>query len=184
MNTTPTRTARPSRHGSLVLTLAATKLMARLKESRPDVFDPSNGWSDDETRAQLAEAIGSSWHGDGYEIAKALEHNGWDVDTQLVNELDGGCLEEAFEEVIESWIAECGIAPALAVGTTVTVNPNIAKGREARADGQITDIDIRRGTYTVCVPAWGHVKAGLGTHGRIWPWEEVEGWQNATEPAK
>jgi hypothetical protein len=170
-DTTTATQSRPSRHDASVRRIAATKLMDRLKVSHPQCFDASLGYSEEQTLDQIADALRSAWGGDGYEIAKALEHDGWDVDAALVSELDGGCLEEAYDERVRLWIAEHGITPKLAIGTAVAVL------EQPTAQGEIAGIDQERGTYTVCVPAWGHVKKGNGTHGRVWPWEVVEGWQ-------
>jgi hypothetical protein len=166
--TEPKLHARPGRRDASVIQVAATKLLARLRSSHTDWFDDDAGA---DMLGQVEAALRSAWHGDGYEIAKALEREGWDVNSELVAEVDGGCLDEAYDERLQAWITEHGITPNLAIGAEVAVLEQPA------AQGEVTAIDHARGTNTVCVAAWGHVKKGNGTHGRVWPWEVVEGWQ-------
>jgi hypothetical protein len=166
---------RPQKHDENVRHLAATMLVERLKSSHPDIFDDC---TDEDVHRDLLEALTD----DGYQMARNLERQHWEVDASLVDELNGGCLDAAYDSLVEKWIGWHAIKPKLTIGATVRVHPGIW-AKTGPADGEIASIDMKRGTYTVCVPAWGHVKAGLGTHGRIFSWEEVEAWQATASAA-
>jgi hypothetical protein len=48
------------------------------------------------------------------------------------------------------------------------------RGDGTRWEGEIVKIDDELATYLVFCPAAGHVREGLGTHGVIFPFEDVE----------
>jgi hypothetical protein len=173
---------RPTRYDENVVHLAATKLIAQLKASSPDLFDEALGYTDEATHAQFVRALDGSSR-DGYEIAKDLERQGWEIDADLVSELHGGCLDEAYDELVKKWISWHAIKPLLVVGAVVTVKPHLFDTNKVEAEGEITEFDMKRGTYTVYVPAWGHVKSGVGTLGNIYPWEDLEHAQASTGAA-
>lgn len=116
---------------------------------------------------------------DGYEMANKLERRfGWDADSSLVDLLDGVCFYEAHGKVLGRWIEENGILPRLEVGARVRARQHATDA--AIHEGEIRSIDAKRGTYTVMIPALGHVRGGLGTHGIVLDWCEVEALN--TEP--
>jgi hypothetical protein len=171
-----TLASRPTRRDKAVIQRAAVLLLKRLRDNVSEPFDPED--SEDVVIRQIEKALTYAHGDDGYEIAKRLEDEGWDVTTSLVEEVDGGCLWEAYDECVAKWVAEQSRTPQLVIGTTVVVHPNSFEKLQT-AHGEITAISQERGTYTVLVPSWGHVRSGTGTHGRILPWEQVEGWQTA-----
>jgi hypothetical protein len=59
-----------------------------------------------------------------------------------------------------------------AVGDIVQVPPRAGDFRRGHLAGEIVGINEEQATYTVFVAELGHVRAGLGTHGHILPFEE------------
>ena len=154
---------RPDRYDEAVIARAAALLFDRLPT---DCDGRADG--DEDLRDALVD------HEDGYAIARALETRGWVVDAEMVAALDGGCLADALDELTEQWVKTSGIRPRLALGAAATVK---LTGRlNGVFEGTIGRIHERDGTYTVRIPALGHVPAGqLGTQGLVLPWENVDG---------
>ena len=114
---------------------------------------------------------------DGYAIAKYLDNDcSWNVDADLVEILENAywIRSSLHDKAVEAWVLACGIKPRLQLGTPVKVK-NRATGNKV-LDGQIVSIDEKRGTYTVCIEALGHVREGMGTTGSVLPFEDVERW--------
>lgn len=134
-----------------------------------------NGDDDlEETIADLEKALSREGYASGYELLKCLDDMGWIVDRaadELVEEL--GCADgirrEIHGEMVRKWVRWENIKPKLAIGAAATIT---CRGAEHR--GEILRIDAERAEYIVCVPALGHVKEGTGTHGFVYPFEEVE----------
>lgn len=156
---------RPNGSHDSVKRLVADELM-------PQILDWLQGQEDDEdeVREQLIDVLED--HRDGYEMAKRLEDDyDWDCDSELVDILDGSNFYEHRKAAVMAWIRDNGIMPRFAMGQEVKV-------KQSRYDKTIHDGEIRAvnvdGTYTVMIPALGHVREGIGTHGSVLPWEDVE----------
>ncbi len=152
---------RPSPRDEDVISLALDKLTPRviswLNEPNPDI--PG-------IRADLAANINAR---NGYEFARDLERRHWSgIDCRLVEILDGADwdVSDAVNQLTEKWIEGYRVFPANSIGANV-------KWREH--SGEITAIDLKRGKYTMFCPGSAHVREGMGTHGFIVPWEEIDG---------
>ena len=113
---------------------------------------------------------------DGYRLARYLEkYTSWDSDSELSEILEGADFYRCHKDAILAWIKDNEAKPLFEVGRGVQV-------KERRSDdmrpGTIREITAD-GMYCVMVPSLGHVKEGLGTHGLLFPWEDVEGWNGA-----
>lgn len=173
---------RPTLYDDGVRALAAQLLLESLKKSCPDALDQS---TDDDTLRDLKEALDHGLDDDGYALARRLDDQGWDCDAHIVDALDIGALWTARDQLTEKWIGWHGIKPKLAEGATVQVRREGAGSTDGDvATGEIIRIDPKGGTYTVCVPAWGHKTPGSkgdGTIGIVLNWEDVE--NNPVVPA-
>lgn len=154
---------RPARSDVAVIHAATEALLPGIEEwaSGEDVSD---------AREVLRDALRRDT--DGYEMARAFDRAGWSVDFQLagiLNEADSE-ISRAHRLAVREWIAVSGARPKLSLGTPVVLPP----GMNAGAEGEITCIEDAAGSYTVFVPSLGHVRDGLGTHGRIFTWEALE----------
>lgn len=82
-----------------------------------------SGLLDESDREQSIEELaeeGDTWM-DGYELAKALDHRGWAIDAQMVEELDG-YRHKANDQILEAqkaWAARNNPQPSLAIGTRI-----------------------------------------------------------------
>ncbi len=125
-----------------------------------------------EVGEQILKALEYAGH-DGYDLTKYLDdHFHWSVDAELTDIM--GCADYygCHREAVKCWIRDTGAKPALVVGQEVTVkNP-----RDGDTTGFIRDI-TDDGMYCVRIPSKGHVEEGLGTHGSLYPWEDLERWQ-------
>jgi len=114
---------------------------------------------------------------DGYAIAKYLDSDlGWSVDADLVEILENSYWIESslHDKAVEAWVMACGIKPRLQLWAPVKVKTRATNNKVV--DGLIVSIDEKRGTYTVCIEALGHVREGMGTTGSVLPFEDVEQW--------
>ena len=74
-------------------------------------------------KEDLAEAIADVYetHMDGFEIGKALDSEGWSVNTMMVDDLDcmDGNIREIHREVCKRWEVENDIKPPLPIGSII-----------------------------------------------------------------
>ncbi len=113
---------------------------------------------------------------DGYRLARYLEkYASWDSDSELSEILECGDFYRCHKDAILEWIKDNEIKPLFEAGRQVSV-------KERRNTEMLTGT-IRNltddGMYSVMVPSLGHVESGLGTHGLLFPWEDVEVWNSA-----
>ena len=109
---------------------------------------------------------------DGYELARDLEREmGFDSDSALVDDMNSisyhchSCLREN----VENWVKDCEITPKYPIGDEVSVwvkNVNYI--------GEISKIYERTADYCILIEELGHVRDGVGTHGTIKKFEEIE----------
>lgn len=133
----------------------------------------------EEVRKDLLEAI--SYGDDGYGICRDLDSSGWSPDSELVDILDNLEWHAVTRAAVKRWVLDNQVAPRLAVGAPVKVYDHHFEGKptsssEPLREGEVVRVDLDGGTYTVFVPSLGHVREGVGSHGRIYPWALVEAW--------
>jgi len=116
---------------------------------------------------------------DGYHRAKYLEDRfSWDSDSELVEVMESDDFYGAARDAIKAWIRDNAIVPAFEAGRQVSVK---VRRLSEMVTGTIRSL-TEDGMYCIMVPALGHVESGLGTHGLLFPWEDVEAW-NSVEQA-
>jgi len=126
--------------------------------------DGNDNSAESEIAADLKAEI--PWADDGYEFCKRLERDHmWECDRELVGILDEANLSGALREMEKKWVAAYRVFPGKNVGDAVRWESHPAEITEVHPDGK----------YTVCIPALGHVRSGIGTHGRIVEWERIDG---------
>ena len=122
----------------------------------------------DEVKEDLFTAI--QWDDDAYEVAKNLEHAGWDSDSDLVDILDQISyhrLDAHKNLVFNDWILKHGVTPKFSLGEKIGFK---LKGKTEI--GEIIHVYHDSAKYVIHCPHHGHVKSGAGTHGHVIPFEE------------
>jgi hypothetical protein len=112
------------------------------------------------------------FHKDGYQIARRLEKDMYyEPDVHLVDDMDmlpNRCRQCLCEEV-EKWVIDCEITSKYQVGDEVK-----ATVRNVEYIGEIAAVNSKDATYTIFIQELGHVREGVGTHGTIKKFEEIE----------
>ncbi len=107
---------------------------------------------------------------DGYELAKALEERcGYSPDAQLVEILNrvGSLRQIECDRLQEAWVKARGFTvPAIGARVAFTLD-------DQDCEGEVLS-NSAAGTSLVFCPALGHVREGLGSHGRYFPWEQLK----------
>ncbi len=109
---------------------------------------------------------------DGYKLSRTLEKDKyWDADSDLVDILGQAemMMYALHRKAVIQWVKDNDIQPRLAVETKVSISY-----RGKRCDGEITRVDRQHAEYTVCIESEGHVRTGMGTHGTIAAFEELD----------
>lgn len=155
---------RPFRYSKEILIAAATQLLKNLNDKE---LPPT----DENAIEQLSDAMRSCGSMDGYDICRELDRSfSWQPNASMVEAFDNAFfeIERVHKVKVKEWVALNGIVPQKAIGDSVDVtyggNPY---------SGEITNIDIEVANYTVLIPALGHVREGLGTHGSIFKFEDI-----------
>lgn len=156
---------RPKRHDAAIRRQAAEALVPEIEEW---LGESISGPECEELVRTLSSCCGD----DAYDIARELERGGYTPDSSLVEVLDGFDTYRIHADAVRLWIAETGATPKLSIGATVAIPVKMAEHNGVV--GEIIAINERHGEYTVFCAALGHVREGLGTHGLIFPWEEIE----------
>lgn len=160
---------RPNYASPEVLIMAANRLM-------PQVM--AWGKFSEEEAPEVAEQVMKALKNDtdGYHRAKYLEDRfSWDSDSELVEVMESDDFYGASKTAIKAWIIDNAIAPEFEVGRQVSVKKARAAELFTGTIRSLTD----DGMYCVMVPSLGHVESGPGTHGLLFPWEDVEAWNSA-----
>lgn len=113
---------------------------------------------------------------DAYKICKNIDDRYmWEADAELVNVMEGvwNSVDKEYRLRVKSWVADNAIKPKFEIGNIVKFKPDVWK-KDNILDGEITNLNVDRGEYTVFCESMGHVKKGIGTHGRIFKFEEIE----------
>lgn len=166
-------------------------------KSRPDLSDPTIktnlvcylvteiapklkkwlGSSSDTTLSEcqqhLEECFRHSTSQNGYELSKNLQDNfGYNPDSNLVEDLD--CvwfLKNRFLKSIEKiWVAKKNIDYPQCGSP---IEAYVYDRKESKyftkkwVSGFVAETNTELGKITVCIPEFGHVKEGVGTHGTV-----------------
>jgi hypothetical protein len=163
---------RPNSQSAEVLAMVANDLMPHILQWGK--WD-ENDREAQEVAAQLLEVLGG--RDDGYKMAKTLEdRHYWDSDAELVDILEGADFHSANRTAVMAWITDNGVKANFEAGRQVEVKTSPRESLLRK--GEIAKI-YEDGNYCVMVPELGHVREGLGTHGLIFSWEDVEAWNGA-----
>lgn len=164
---------RPTSNTDEIVAVVASRILPKILEWQDE--EPEEDHEDEMARQEeILEELRNNiddWH-DGYQIARKLEDDGWDPDSELVDILDNLPFYQVKAEAVRNWIAENNIKPKLTVGTQVKTLAS--SGSKRLVEGEIVDVRLDAGQYTVMVPSLGHVRSGLGTHGNCINWEDLE----------
>jgi hypothetical protein len=141
-----------------------------------------NDWdNEDMNQEELEEFVGDLknnfsyfdlFHEDGYKIARSLEKNmHFDPNVDLVDDMDmiSHRCRECLREEVEKWVIDCEITSKYQVGDEVK-----ATVRNVEYIGEIAAVNSKDATYTIFIQELGHVREGVGTHGTIKKFEEIE----------
>lgn len=165
------RPQRPRKSSDLVIYRTAGQLAHKINE-----------WSDDEFEIEIDKLVDAiRYNLNGYRIAQALE-NYCDItpDAELVEILDDVWFtkKEVHDDLVREWVKKYNILPGKKVGDFVTIEndgESILQTGLAEVSGEITSIDTELAKYLVCCESLGHVKEGVGTHGVIINYEDIDG---------
>ena len=124
----------------------------------------------------LIEVFDRAFDFDGYEMAKLLDEKHYGSNTELVDVMSNAYrkVDEAHRNAVSEWIRAYNIQPQLAVGDVVPCSRKVHGQPAQELSGEITAIDTKQAKYTIFVASLGHVKEGLGTHGFVVPFEDIE----------
>jgi len=130
---------------------------------------------DGEDYAEIAEEL-IKWHShhDGYEIAKLLEdYHGWKISVSVVEDLDSlpNIINNAVRAEIANWSKANNIRLTCKIGDRVAW---LDRWNHKAYSGDIVGIDGEHGEVTVFCEALGHVRTGVGSHGRILSVEQIQ----------
>ncbi len=169
---------RPQSNSPEVVEQAAKALLPKVIEWLNSSNGPYYSVLDADVLLDLGKALRYKGQDDGYHIAKALEQECWNVDSELVEILNhtGFHIQAALNAVTEDWIRTNNINPKHAVGDSVLVKtyPRIGVS-PIEHTGVVVKINPQRGDYLIRISALGHVMPGkLGVQGQHVNWEDVD----------
>lgn len=170
---------RPSIRDKEVIKVVASKLLDDVIKWLEQSGETTDFENDEEERNRVVEdlvdAIESSINGDGYEIAKQLDHDGWSPDSDLVEVLDrtSSYLRSEVSRLSVVWFTEEGFA-VIPNGTSVKSKKNHSGLGEI---GKVIEF-YPDGRYVVNFPQLGHKdpedKKATGTSGFVIEHELLE----------
>jgi len=106
------------------------------------------------------------WNTEDEDIVEAMEKMGYkDVDVDFW----WNYFWDEEKTIIKKWVMINEITPKYKLGEQVSFTY-----RREDFQGEVTNIDTEYAQYTIFIPSKGHVKEGVGTHGTIYDFEEVE----------
>lgn len=152
--------SRPKITDPAVEALAVAQLNAAFRKDYPEMED-----AEDDFRGLLQ----FHRHGDGYELAKALDAQGWDVDFDLCE-----WLEHKFSVIVDNALREHVKAWAKSQSFPYAIGDAVQFTRAGKpGHGEIVEVHLTDAKATIYCPHLGHVREGVGTHGFIVPWENI-----------
>jgi hypothetical protein len=112
---------------------------------------------------------------DEYRLTRQLENCGWDCNREIVDafEIASGEIHQAVRKATKAWVVANRIKPRLEVGAEAKVMARGSSFVKQQYDGEVVAVDVDHATYTVMVPALGHVREGQGTRGVIVHFEDL-----------
>lgn len=147
---------RPSRHDTDTYALAGEAFLKKI----------SWGEQSRDENINIGRALSESH---AFERARELADQGFDINDDVMQTLlDGSFIDEALDALISEWVVKANVRPLRKLGDKVAVDR-----QGERLDGEVTGIDEKSAKYKIHVPALGHVKAGLGTHGLVIEFEKI-----------
>lgn len=159
---------RPSHRTKSILDAAAREIVSAI---------PNLGGDFEANISDVSQALASNAPVfDGYRIARELEQSHhWECDMAIVEELDtaSAVVSQLVRNLTAEWVEKNAIRPKLRVGEATSVETYDNSNRRGRFDGEVLVIDEKHATYTIMIPALGHVREGQGTHGIIVPYEQL-----------
>lgn len=160
---------RPQRTDQAVIAIAVA---SQIKEVLQWVETPKATESEmTEIIAELTKAA-STHPNDTLLMAEYLkDKHHWDINRSLIDVLDDldSAIFHGERKAVSDWVKLYAIAPGRSIGEPITFNQN---GKEV--SGEISAVDEVRATYTVFCPTDGHVRSGIGVHGYIIPFEDLD----------
>jgi len=163
---------RPSYRDPEILAVVARAILA---EMPPDTVTEGE---EESALSDIVKALHDEAPGfDAYRLAKNLDDRGWICDREIVEafEIASGQSFQAVREATEQWVRTNSIRPRLGVGDQVKrlmTRHHTFSGKRA-FDGEVVAVDAEHATYTVMIPALGHVRDGVGVHGTVINFEEL-----------
>jgi hypothetical protein len=171
------KTSRPDHRHPRVRELAEPEIAEALARA--------NGEGTEDNFDEEIKSIIENNETDLYRFAKNMEEYplNWYVTGDMLDEFEViiHAIDRAVEKAEEEWWAErptlnldLDLGPA--IGATVSFQGRYNHETKAydRITGEVTAVD-KRGRATVFCASLGHVRTGLGTHGRIIPVEDLRG---------
>ncbi len=149
---------------------------------------PNLGEVTDETISDLVSALRhESPFFDAYKMARHLEQfHHWDCDADTVDacETAWASVLEHHRKEVSNWVAANSIRPKKSLGDKVRVLTRGPDRTQQEYEGEIARIDADQAIYSVMIPKLGHVRDGVGTHGTLFNFEQVEAWDHTLVDAK
>lgn len=171
------RSPRPNRREKFIIEAVARDLAPEVR--RWSVSGNGDGNLDGITR-DLTNVLDRNFSMDGYDLAKALDHEGWECDSELVEILEGaaGARSRRYAAACTEWAQIQGLKPPEIGQRVRVIDP--AQSKRLQAEGLVGL--IRRNnpdaTSTVGFPNLGHIDptdgVRQGTIGYVIGWEELE----------
>lgn len=147
---------RPKYYDKEVVNNAALEVFPRIA----NIIDDDS----EESLKQLCQAIRSEPY-DSYKMAKYLDDKFcWEICFSLVEELESINLSAHHVIAQKNWVEKNNITPPFDVGEMVKTKKGI---------GEVIE-NTEHGTSLVFIESIGHIKEGIGTHGILFNWEDLE----------
>lgn len=171
-------TTRPSHRDHAILTAVAHKILLAMPAGTVTEGDEESAITD------ICKALRNEAPGfDEYRLTRHLENCGWSCDRTIMDafEVASGEVSQLVREATRLWVRSNSIKPRLTIGEQVKVMTRSTSRIKQEFDGEVVTVDADHATYTVMIPALGHVREGTGTHGVIVNFEELHPLATPTE---
>lgn len=157
---------RPKRFSEGVLEDTVSRIMPSIMKWYGD----ADADEEDEIRSDVKSVL--EFEDDSYELTKELEDSlHWSVDRKLIDVLDevGQYRDAAHKDAVYAWVVQNCVTPKIALEQEVQF-----RFRGKSVTGIVTQIYENEAAYCVLSKELGHVRTGIGVHGLILPYEDVE----------
>lgn len=160
---------RPSYNDNRVVEGAAKKLLPSVIKWLKNNGDQNPEDEESGILADLESAI--RYETDAYRMAYNLHKGYWEPDYELVEILSGASflMDDSYRDLVEEWVTANDIKPQYSIEAQVTLDVN---GKSVT--GEIVQILAATAQYVIHCPELGHVKKGVGTHGLVINYEDVD----------